>query len=59
MNRLDALFARTRAEGRAALIVFITAGDPYLATTAELVPELERAGADAIELGIRWEGGSR
>jgi tryptophan synthase alpha chain len=52
MNRLDALFARTRAEGRAALIVFITAGDPDLATTAELVPELERAGADAIELGV-------
>jgi tryptophan synthase alpha chain len=52
VNRLDALFARTRAEGRAALIVFVTAGDPDLATTAELVPELERAGADAIELGV-------
>jgi tryptophan synthase alpha chain len=52
MNRIDALFARTRAEGRAALIVFVTAGDPDLATTAELIPELERAGADAIELGV-------
>jgi tryptophan synthase alpha chain len=52
VNRIDALFARTRAENRAALIVFITAGDPDLATTAELIPELERAGADAIELGV-------
>jgi tryptophan synthase alpha chain len=52
VNRVDALFARTRAEGRAALVVFVTAGDPDLATTAELIPELERAGADAIELGV-------
>jgi tryptophan synthase alpha chain len=52
VNRIDALFERTRSEGRAALIVFVTAGDPDLATTAELVPELERAGADAIELGV-------
>lgn len=52
MNRIDALFARTRAENRAALVVFISAGDPDLATTAELIPELERAGADAIELGV-------
>jgi len=52
VNRIDALFDRTRAERRAALIVFITAGDPDLATTAELIGELERAGADAIELGV-------
>ena len=52
MNRLDAMFARTRAEGRSALIVFVTAGDPDLATTAELVGELAEAGADAIELGV-------
>jgi tryptophan synthase alpha chain len=32
--------------------VFVTAGDPDLATTPELVPELAAAGADVIELGI-------
>ena len=52
MNRLDAMFARVREEGRSALIVFVTAGDPDLATTAELVGELAEAGADAIELGV-------
>ncbi len=52
MSRLQAAFARARAENRAALIVFITAGDPDMETTAELVPELVRAGADIIELGM-------
>ena len=52
MNRIDAAFDRARAEGRAALIVFVTAGDPDLETTAELVPELAAGGADVIELGL-------
>jgi tryptophan synthase alpha chain len=51
-NRLDRAFARVKEERRAALIVFITAGDPDLETTAELVPELAAAGADVIELGF-------
>ncbi|HXX47339.1 MAG TPA: tryptophan synthase subunit alpha [Myxococcota bacterium] len=52
MNRIDAAFARARAERRAALIVFVTAGDPDLETTAELIAELAAAGADVVELGI-------
>ncbi len=52
MNRIEKAFAKARAEQRAALIVFVTAGDPDLETTAELIPELEAAGADIIELGI-------
>ena len=52
MNRIEKAFARARAEERAALIVFVTAGDPDLETTAELIPELESAGADLIELGV-------
>ena len=52
MNRIDQAFERALAERRAALIVFVTAGDPNLATTAELIPELAAAGADIIELGI-------
>src|SRR5262249_308758 len=52
VSRIDQAFARCRAEKRAALIVFITAGDPDLQTTAELIPELAAAGADVIELGF-------
>ena len=52
MNRIDRAFERARAEKRAALIVFVTAGDPDLETTAELIPELAAAGADLIELGF-------
>lgn len=52
MNRIDAAFERARAEGRAALIVFVSAGDPDLETTAELLPELAEAGADIVELGV-------
>jgi len=52
MNRIDRAFERARAEGRAALIVFVTAGDPDLETTEQLVPLLAESGADIVELGI-------
>lgn len=52
MNRIDAHFARLQHEHRAALITYITAGDPTLARTRQLIAALERAGADLIELGI-------
>lgn len=52
MNRIDATFQRLREKGEAALIPFITAGDPDLETTRALVLELERRGADLVELGV-------
>jgi len=52
LDRLGASFARARAEGRGHLIIYVTAGDPDLDTTAELVPALAEAGVDAVELGI-------
>ncbi len=51
-NRLDAKFAELRAQGEKALIAYIMAGDPSLAETESLVLELERSGADIIELGV-------
>ena len=39
-------------KARKALITFITAGDPSLAATEQLVYQLEKAGADIVELGI-------
>jgi tryptophan synthase alpha chain len=52
MSRIADRFARLRARGEKALVPFVTAGDPDLATTAELVIAMADAGADAIELGV-------
>jgi len=52
MNRIDAQFSQVRAAGRKALVPFITAGDPTLARTRQLILALADAGADVIELGI-------
>jgi tryptophan synthase alpha chain len=54
MNRIDALFARLRADGRRALMPFLTAGDPDLDATAALVREVLRRGAHLVELGIPY-----
>ncbi len=51
-NRIDSTFARLRSEGRAGFIAYICAGDPTLDATRALVPALERAGVDIIEIGI-------
>jgi tryptophan synthase alpha chain len=52
MSRLDDRFRELRARGEKALVPFVTAGDPDLATTEALVLALAIAGADAIELGV-------
>jgi tryptophan synthase alpha chain len=51
-TRIQQLFDRTRQEGRAALIAYVTAGDPGPEQTAELVTALVRGGVDLIELGV-------
>jgi tryptophan synthase alpha chain len=52
MSRIKKIFADSKARGEAALIPFITAGDPDLKTTLKIMRALERNGADCIELGI-------
>lgn len=52
MKRIEAKFKELKKRKRIALIPFITAGDPDLKTTKELVLEMERRGADIIELGV-------
>src|SRR5688500_14672824 len=52
MNRIDTTFARLRATGEKALIAYIMAGDPCLEDTESLVLQVEKAGADVIELGV-------
>jgi tryptophan synthase alpha chain len=51
-GRIPARFAACKAEGRAALVAFITAGDPDPATSAAILHALPEAGADIIELGV-------
>src|SRR5208337_5638046 len=53
-NRIDSLFARLKNDQRRALMPFVTAGDPDLATTALLISELIQRGADLIEVGIPY-----
>ncbi len=52
MNRIDEKFLALRGRGEAALIPFVTAGDPDLDTTRKILCGLERSGADCIELGV-------
>ena len=52
MTRITKLFERLKAEGKTALIAYITAGDPTPERTDSLVAALERGGADLIELGV-------
>jgi tryptophan synthase alpha chain len=51
-TRISNLFASKKEQGRKAFIAYLTAGDPNLAQTTELVLALERGGADLIELGV-------
>jgi tryptophan synthase alpha chain len=51
-DRLAARFAACAAEGRAALVTFVTAGDPDLETSAAILDALSASGADIIELGM-------
>lgn len=52
MNRIDAKFQELRGAHQKGFIPYITAGDPDLPTTIRLILELERRGADIIELGV-------
>lgn len=52
MSRIEKKFAELKKRGEAALIPFITAGDPDLATTLKIMRALDAGGADCIELGI-------
>jgi len=51
-NRIEETFARLRARGQKGFVAYICAGDPDLAAMEALVPALEEAGVDLIELGV-------
>ncbi|MGB0467802.1 MAG: tryptophan synthase subunit alpha [Pontibacterium sp.] len=52
MNRIERCFNQLKAQGRQALIPYVTAGDPGPAVTVPLMHAMVDAGADVIELGV-------
>ncbi len=52
MSRIDATLAALKAQGRKALIPYVTAGFPYADITPALMHGMVTAGADIIELGV-------
>jgi len=52
LGRIDKAFDELKREGKKGFIPFITAGDPDLAATADMLIELAQAGATVIELGV-------
>ncbi len=52
MTRIDAKFAALKAEGKAAFVAYIMAGDPDRDTSFEVMKGLPGAGVDVIELGL-------
>lgn len=51
-TRIQNRFAACATEGRAALVTFVTAGDPDIETSSAILAALPGAGADIIELGV-------
>ncbi|WP_370060354.1 tryptophan synthase subunit alpha, partial [Neptunomonas phycophila] len=52
MSRINSYFSRLKAEGKKALIPYVTAGDPNPSVTVPLLHAMVDAGADIIELGV-------
>lgn len=52
MSRIEKRFAALKAEGRAGLVAYLTAGDPDVETSTRLFAGVAAAGADLIEIGM-------
>lgn len=54
MSRIQQAFAANKQKGSTTLVPFITMGDPDLETSVDIIAELEKAGADVVELGVPY-----
>ncbi len=52
MNRIEETFARLHAKGEKALVGFVTAGDPDIDRSEEIVRRMCTSGLDLLELGV-------
>ena len=52
MSRIEDRFGQLRKSGQTGLVTYVTAGDPDLARSADIIKRLDRAGADVLEIGV-------
>lgn len=52
MSRIESRFTELRKAGQTGLVTYVTAGDPDLTRSAEIILRLDRAGADVLEIGV-------
>jgi tryptophan synthase alpha chain len=52
VSRIDERFTHLRKVGRTGLVTYVTAGDPDLTRSAEIIRRLDQAGADVLEIGV-------
>lgn len=52
MNRIRDTFEKLRKRGEKALVAYVTAGDPNLDVTGQILLRIARAGVDLMEIGI-------
>ena len=52
MPRIADAFARIRESKQPGLVAYVTAGDPDLSRTAEILVSLAQSGADVLEVGV-------
>ena len=52
MSRIEERFTELRKAGKTGLVTYVTAGDPDLARSADVIKRLDAAGADVLEIGV-------
>jgi tryptophan synthase alpha chain len=52
VSRIEERFTQLRRQGRTGLVTYVTAGDPDLQQSAEIIKRLDQAGADVLEIGV-------
>ena len=52
MSRIEDRFTELRSDGRTGLVTYVTAGDPDLQRSADIIKRLDQAGADVLEIGV-------
>ena len=53
MSRIDERFTQLRGQGRTGVVTYVTAGDPNLQQSAEIIKRLDRAGAQRPRVRLR------
>jgi tryptophan synthase alpha chain len=52
VSRIDERVTHLRKQGKTGLVTYVTAGDPNLQQSAEIIKRLDQAGADVLEIGV-------